>query len=581
MKKIVSIYQKYTNKKIVFLTILLILTYAILPFSGVMFLKGFLSYIETKSDTQLLAMSATIYLLSGFIGPLLSQIFETALSEFRLSQLVTGYFKEMLLLPLEKMVSEEDLTIISEGELFSAQSWKGYQRLMKLIPISMANVVSLLFIGLMNDASTKIFMIVMIALALIANRYNSQILNLNKEMDQLIQRQRSYTSFYSSMLTNNRMLREVKSSHYEDFIKQKNFSRLDTFFRLSQKKIRSYRMSLAVTSLLSSLPYFIGVVLILLGLSQNFLKVSDGILYLSIIKVIQDSIFKLLKNNEKIKTDIHLYEMQERFISMTLKVSETQQKNLIGEIKKIEFVNVSYKYPNSDRSVVKNITYCLTFPKRIAIVGESGAGKTTIVKLLCGFLRPTEGYILVNGIDLREIDLSSYHKQLATVFQKTDLLAFTFRENLLQTQGEYQLANVDAFIKNLGMEKLIKQLPNGLDNYYTKHLSEEGTELSGGQLQMFLLLRSMIKKSSLYILDEATSAMDINNEVEVVKEFLKVTTNKMSVIITHRLLISKFCDDIVVLDKGKIVETGTHPYLLEKKGHYADLYKLQNEGYEV
>lgn len=566
MKKIAYIYRKYTNKKIIFLTISLIIVYAILPFSGVMFLKGFLSYIETKSDGKLIILSAVIYLLSGFIGPLLSQVFETELAEFRLSQLVTAYFKEILLLPLEKMETKENLTIISEGELFSAQSWKGYQRLMKLIPLSIANAVSLILIGLMNDMTTKIFMIIMVSLALIVNHYNHKMPDLNKEIDRLVQRQKSYTAFYSNVLVNNRMLREVKSSHYEGFIKKKMFSKLTSFHKSSKMKIKDYRLSLLFTSLLSHLPYIIGIILIFLGLSKNSLIVTDAILYLSIIKVIQDNIIKLLKNSEKIKTDMRLYSMYELFISMTLGESREYKKELAEDIEKIEFVNVSYEYPNSAYRVIDNINYCFEFPKRVAIVGESGAGKTTLVKLLCGFLRPTEGHILVNGIDLQEIDLSSYHKRLATVFQKTNFLAFTLRENLLQTEDELHVTRVYSLIQNLEMGDLVNQLPNGLDSHYTKHLSEKGIELSGGQLQMFLLLRSMMKTSNLYILDEATSAMDINNEVEVIREFLKVTTNKMSVIVTHRLLISKFCDDIVVLDKGMIVETGTHQCLLKKEG---------------
>ena len=223
--------------------------------------------------------------------------------------------------------------------------------------------------------------------------------------------------------------------------------------------------------------------------------------------------------------------------------------------------------------------YCFEFPNRVAIVGESGSGKTTLIKLLCGFIRPTVGQILVNGIDLNKIDLKSYHQQLATVFQKTDFLAFTFRENVLPKSDGSQTKRLYTLVKELEIQDLIKNLPQGIDSHYTKYLSEEGVQLSGGQLQMLLLLRSMMKDSSLYILDEATSAMDINNEVKTIREFLKITSEKMSIIVTHRLLVTKFSDDILVLDNGELVETGKHQELLENNGYYANLYKLQNKGY--
>ena len=185
----------------------------------------------------------------------------------------------------------------------------------------------------------------------------------------------------------------------------------------------------------------------------------------------------------------------------------------------------------------------------------------------------------MNGIDLNKIDLKSYHQQLATVFQKTDFLAFTFRENVLPKFDRSQIKRLDTLIKELEIQDMIRSLPQGIDSHYTKYLSEEGVQLSGGQVQMLLLLRSMMKDSSLYILDEATSAMDINNEVKTIREFLKITSEKMSIIVTHRLLATKFSDDILVLDNGELVETGKHQELLENNGYYADLYKLQNKGY--
>ena len=579
MKKIGSIYKHYANRKLISLTVVFTLIYAILPVSSVMFLKGFLNYIEGVSNLQLTVVSSAFYLLLSFLGPLLSQIFETELAEFRLSYLVTSYFGKTIDLPIESTVSEKDLITIRNGELFSAQSWKGYQRLMKLVPASLAIISSLILIAIMNDNLTRLFMIVMTLLALLVHYSNGKIPELNQEIDVLAQSQKNYTRFYSSVLTDSKMLREVKSSSYENFVQKKLSDRLLQFYELSTNKNNQYGLNLLYISVLSALPYLTGIILILLGVHSRYLRVTDGIFYLSMIKVVQDNISKLLKNGEKIKTDIRLYDLYEDFLCLTTTYQNEVQKVSIGEINKVEFVDVSYKYPNSNQYVLKNIKYCFEFPNRVAIVGESGSGKTTLIKLLCGFIRPTVGQILVNGIDLNKIDLKSYHQQLATVFQKTDFLAFTFRENVLPKSNGSQTKRLDTLVKELEIQDLIKNLPQGIDSHYTKYLSEEGVQLSGGQLQMLLLLRSMMKDSSLYILDEATSAMDINNEVKTIREFLKITSEKMSIIVTHRLLVTKFSDDILVLDNGELVETGKHQELLENNGYYANLYKLQNKGY--
>lgn len=579
MKKIGSIYKHYANRKLISLTVVFTLIYAILPVSSVMFLKGFLNYIEGVSNLQLTVVSSAFYLLLSFLGPLLSQIFETELAEFRLSYLVTSYFGKTIDLPIESTVSEKDLITIRNGELFSAQSWKGYQRLMKLVPASLAIISSLILIAIMNDNLTRLFMIVMTLLALLVHYSNGKIPELNQEIDVLAQSQKNYTRFYSSVLTDSKMLCEVKSSSYENFVQKKLSDRLLQFYELSTNKINQYGLNLLYISVLSALPYLTGIILILLGVHSRYLRVTDGIFYLSMIKVVQDNISKLLKNGEKIKTDLRLYDLYEDFLCLTTTYQNEVQKVGIGEINKVEFVDVSYKYPNSDQYVLKNIKYCFEFPNRVAIVGESGSGKTTLIKLLCGFIRPTVGQILVNGIDLNKIDLKSYHQQLATVFQKTDFLAFTFRENVLPKSDGSQTKRLDTLVKELEIQDLIKNLPQGIDSHYTKYLSEEGVQLSGGQLQMLLLLRSMMKDSSLYILDEATSAMDINNEVKTIREFLKITSEKMSIIVTHRLLVTKFSDDILVLDNGELVETGKHQELLENNGYYANLYKLQNKGY--
>lgn len=589
MMQLLTLYRHHATRLLVVLTGLFIISSALMPLASVMFLKGLLSYIATGSDLMLLLVSGVTFLVTSFTVPMLTSKLDLTLSEYRLSVLCTNYFTSLLRLPLALTQDSTTRKIINNGELFLNQSWKGYQRLLKLLPTVVASVLALLLIALLNDTNTKLFMLLMVLLALVINYCNTQLPQLNQAIDTRAQQQKHYSGFYAHVLTDNKKLREVKSSSYEDFISDKLAQGVTSFAVDGQAQLNHYQKNLGVISLLTALPYVVGVLLIIFGLLTAHLTLVDAIFYLSIIKVIQDSISRLLKNGEKIKTDLRLYQLYVDFEKLVATQQETPKTKLTEAIQSLELVNLSFKYPQSDSYVLKDLNYRFEFPARVALVGESGSGKTTLVKLICGFLQPSSGKILVNGIDLAELDLASYHQQLATVFQKTDFFAFSFADNIMPSDGCSTITEVGdsdyrtkltTLIQDLQLESLINKLPQGLASNYTKHMADDGVELSGGQLQMLLLLRSMLKPSSMVILDEATSAMDINNEVKTIREFLRATNDKMAVIVTHRLLITKFCDAILVLDQGRLVETGTHQQLLAAQGYYAQLYNLQNEGYE-
>jgi len=243
----------------------------------------------------------------------------------------------------------------------------------------------------------------------------------------------------------------------------------------------------------------------------------------------------------------------------------------------IEFRNVSFRYPNSTTYVLKNINLTIKNSERLGIVGYNGAGKTTFTLLLTRMYDPTEGAIYLNGIDIRNIDYQEYQKIFSSVNQDFSLLAFSIIENITITNNstaEKREEISELLIKN-GMGERMKKLYRGLDTPITKTLSASGVDLSGGERQKIAISRTLYKDAPVLILDEPTSALDPAAEHEVFGKFVAMSEGKTSVLISHRIYSTRFCDNIAVLDNGEIKEYGTFNELMRMKGLYYNFFQQQ------
>ncbi len=245
----------------------------------------------------------------------------------------------------------------------------------------------------------------------------------------------------------------------------------------------------------------------------------------------------------------------------------------------IEFKNVSFRYANNEHYALKNINLKIHNQEHISIVGENGAGKTTLIKLLCRLYLPTEGVITLNGIDIQEYALEEYISIIAPVFQDFHLFSMSVKENIaLDREFDEQRANQSFQLAALGY------MPEKYQDFYnrevTKLFAEDGLNLSGGEQQKFSIARSLYCKDRyIVILDEPTAALDPRSEAEIYQTIDKLVGGKMSIFISHRLSSCRFCDRVVVLSKGGLVEVGTHEELMDKKGMYYELFELQAKNY--
>jgi ATP-binding cassette subfamily B protein len=248
--------------------------------------------------------------------------------------------------------------------------------------------------------------------------------------------------------------------------------------------------------------------------------------------------------------------------------------------KGFEFRNVSFAYPGTERRVLKNFNFVLRPGERVALIGENGQGKTTVVKLITRLYDPTEGQILLDDIDLRDYDLDDLHKEIGVIFQDFMRYEMTARENI--AIGRVELPHTEEEIESAAEKSLalgvIEKMPARYDQMLGRRF-EGGVDLSGGEWQKIALARAYLRDAQLLVLDEPTAALDAKSELEVFERFAELTEGKMALLISHRFSTVRMADRIVVLEGGRLVEEGTHQQLMALGGRYAGMFEMQAASY--
>ena len=245
----------------------------------------------------------------------------------------------------------------------------------------------------------------------------------------------------------------------------------------------------------------------------------------------------------------------------------------------IEFRHVSFKYPRSEKLVLRDINLTIKSGEHLSIVGLNGAGKTTFIKLLCRLYDPQEGEILLDGIDIRKYNYRDYMQIFSVVFQDFQLLSQPLGENVAGS-AEYDRARATKALVDAGFGDRLAAMPQGLDTMLYKDFAEDGVEVSGGDAQKIAIARALYKDAPFIILDEPTAALDPIAEAEIYEKFNAISGDRTAIYISHRLSSCRFCDEIAVFSDGRVIQQGTHETLLaQETGKYAELWHAQAQYY--
>lgn len=245
----------------------------------------------------------------------------------------------------------------------------------------------------------------------------------------------------------------------------------------------------------------------------------------------------------------------------------------------ITFEHVSFHYPESEKMILKDVSFTIRAGKKTAIVGLNGAGKSTLISLILRLYQPTEGRILIDGVDINSIPYDTYISHFGVVLQDFALFAYSIKENIT-FDSETDEERMEQVIAESGLDRVIKTLPKGTDTPLYKDLEDDGIELSGGNAQRLALARALYQSGSIVVLDEPTSAFDPIAEYEFFQQLHHLAAEKTTIFISHRLSSTVFCDHILVLAEGRIIEQGNHDELMQQEGEYQKLFHLQAQFYE-
>ena len=243
--------------------------------------------------------------------------------------------------------------------------------------------------------------------------------------------------------------------------------------------------------------------------------------------------------------------------------------------------HVSFRYPGAEKACIQDLNITIHSGEKLALVGINGSGKSSVVKLLLGLYTPSEGRILLDGVDIQLIESKSYLQEFAVEFQETVVFATSIAENVTGVSEEAQdKLKLQEKLMISGLWKFIQTLPYKEWTSITKELDPEGINFSGGEIQKLMLARTLYKDSPIIILDEPTAALDPIAENKLYQKYSMLTKGKTSVFISHRLSSTRFCDRILFFENGKVLEMGTHEELIRRNGKYAKMYETQAKYYQ-
>ena len=388
--------------------------------------------------------------------------------------------------------------------------------------------------------------------------------------------------YYKSLLTRSYAAKDLRLYNLADHFKKK--------YNELWSKIRNERSKLfvrgSVASFMASLLTYSGIAVIIVlsvrSLLLGGMAIGTFALYIGLAQTSGESFSSIIDALAcQIEIDVPHVIQYINFLNYENTIKD-EGTNPVPQYPEIEFRNIYFKYPGNDEYTLNNLSFKIESGKKIALIGVNGAGKTTVIKLLLRFYEPESGEILLDKKNIRSYPLGGVHKLFGVCFQDINRYSLTLRENIAISDIDRKddIGSVKAAAMASGADKIIDELNEGLETDMTRQFNDKGAELSGGQWQKVALARAFFRQSQFIILDEPSSALDPEAEDYIFSSFKQLCQDKGGILVSHRLSSIMMVDEIVLLDNGVAIESGTHEELMSQNGKYAEMYRIQAEKYK-
>lgn len=471
--------------------------------------------------------------------------------------------------------------------LIVAESMEGQRKLWRADEgvVDAVNAVDVVFIVLLGRIISLIFTLhvfssihIFVALFVFATVLATAFLNrkrdkLTVELNQEIAALRPQTNYMEGTIFNLPVVRDARFSGAASFLSSQ-YNDLMVKKRAIQEKTESVKLRYNTLAVIITALRFVAIYgAAVLQYSHGRLPISDFLLFASAATLMGETISQILESYVDLARMAPKYKIIKDYLELPDYDDKGSSVPAPTSIKEVIFENVSFSYPNRDEPALKNVSFTLRDGDIIALVGDNGAGKSTVIKLLLRLYPVTSGRILLNGCDIMKYDYSSYRSLFASAFQDYNIFNLTLRENLLFNEENERICE---YLSYLGLDKKIDSLPKGIDTQYSLEFEEDGVVFSGGEEQRLAIARALCKKGAAALtMDEPTASLDPFAEYELNQMVHGIRNEKFTLFVSHRFSTTRFCNRILVLDHGELVEEGSHDELLKKKGVYSEMYDMQ------
>ena len=500
--------------------------------------------------------------------------------------LVSKYLRKSFTTDFKNMENPDFLDLIerSTHAMYNYQGINGYCRRGSDI---LSNIVLVIIAGAAIAVINPLIILVLVFISY----FIYKILDSTMEWTKVNFRDAMSSNFrknyyFSSTARDFKYAKDIRLFKMQDFIEQTWKDINTVYYAACKKNHRKWVMCEAKMSFLRLFQNLLLYIVLIYMVLNKGMSISDFVLYIGLVASFSTAMTDMFCN--MVWMNMNRMEVDDFRTFMDWNEDKPDTEKGQGVNKKIDlkefefkFENVSFKYPGHEKYVLKNINLTIEAGSKLAVVGINGAGKTTLTKLLMRLYEPTEGRILLNGVDVKNYDRDTYFKIFAPVFQNIEIFAFPVWQNIsMKPENETDKNRTMEALERSGLDEKINKYENKIDTMLLRIFDPNGVDLSGGERQRLAMARALYQNREVLVLDEPTAALDALAEDRMYQEFNEMVKGKTAIFISHRLSSTRFCDKIVMFEDGRIIEEGTHEQLINANGKYSNMFQVQAQYYK-